>query len=73
MSDSIQITLSIRLIRLLPAEAAHAIGLWAVKSGAWRPAIALDALCTLAWAIPASALLRWSERQIAREAQKHGS
>jgi hypothetical protein len=54
--------LSVRLLRLLPPEAAHVIAIWAIRTGMARCAIVADALCTLAWAAPAARLLRWAER-----------
>lgn len=51
-----------RLLRLLPPETAHAIALWALRTGFFRVGVVIDAICTIVWAAPAAWLLRRLER-----------
>lgn len=52
-----------RLLRLLPPETAHAIALWALRTGFFRVGVVIDAICTIVWAAPAAWLLRRLERR----------
>ena len=55
------------LLRLLPAEIAHNLALFALRTGLWRVGLIIDGLLTLIWAAPLAWLLRWLEQQKARQ------
>jgi len=40
------------LLRRLPAETAHNLALWALRTGWWRVGLIIDAFLTLLWTTP---------------------
>jgi hypothetical protein len=45
------------LLRRLPAETAHNLAIWSLKTGAWRIGVVVDALITLSWSWPLKRLM----------------